>query len=270
MIYFPSLNLKFHIPKVAFTIFNIEIYWYAIIIVLAIIIAFFLLKYNEHRCNIGFETIVDLAIFLMPISFIGARAYYIIFNLEPFLKNPIQILNLRTGGLAIYGGVIAGAITCYIFCKKIKIYFLDMLDYIAPSLAIGQAIGRWGNFVNVEAYGTNTTNLLRMGIIENSKYIEVHPTFLYESMATFIIFIILMKYIKNRKFKGEIVYIYFILYSFARFWIEALRIDSLMFYNFRISQILSLILFVVFTLFMSFNVIKMNKALKIAKKAHAK
>lgn len=134
-----------------------------------------------------------------------------------------------------------------------------MLDYIAPSLALGQAIGRWGNFINQEAYGTQTNNCLRMGIIENGQYVEVHPTFLYESIATFLIFIILLLLSKKRKFRGEITYVYFILYSFVRFFIEGLRIDSLMFYQFRVSQLVSLALFITFLIILSYSVIKCRK-----------
>lgn len=259
MITFPELNLEFNINKVAFSFFNINIYWYAIIIVLAIIIALIILKINENKCNIRFSIMIDLAIYLIPISFIGARIYYILFNPNPYIENPIEVFNIRNGGLAIYGGIIAGIITCYVFCKKRKINFLDLLDYLAPSLAIGQAIGRIGNFVNIEAYGTKTDNILRMRIYENGNYTEVHPTFLYESLSTLLIFSVLMILIRKRKFKGEIVCIYFILYSFARFWIEGLRIDSLMFLNFRISQILSLAIFAISIAILSYNVIKHRK-----------
>ena len=152
-------------------------------------------------------------IYLIPISIISARIYYIIFKLEYFLTQPLQMLNLRNGGLAIYGGIIGGVITCYIFCKKRNIHVLDLLDFIAPILALGQAVGRWGNFFNVEAYGTQTTNLFRMGILENGIYKEVHPTFLYESTVTILLFIILLFLQKKRKFKRR-NYIYLFNYLF--------------------------------------------------------
>ena len=167
--------------------------------------------------------------------------------------------------MAIYGGIIAGLITCYVFCKKRNIKLLDILDYLAPSIDIGQAIGRFGNFVNIEAYGIQTDNVLRMGIWENNTYLEVHPTFLYESVCTSAIFIILMLLIRKRKISGEIAYIYLILYSFARFWIEGLRIDSLMFYDFRISQIISIVIFGVSIILLSYNVVKHKKTQKIRK-----
>ena len=133
--------------------------------------------------GIKFEDIIDLLIFLIPISIISARLYYVLFDLNYFIKNPMQIFNIRTGGLAIYGGIIGGIITCIVFCKKRKINILDLLDYLAPALALGQAIGRWGNFANIEAYGVETTLPWRMGIYEANKYVEVHPTFLYESIV---------------------------------------------------------------------------------------
>lgn len=260
MITFPSMNLQFNISPIAIRIGCIDIYWYAIIIVLAIVMAVLNLKISENKAKISFETMIDLIIYLIPVSIISARLYYVVFNLGIYIKEPWQILNIRTGGLAIYGAVIGGTITCYIFCKKRNIEFLELLDYLAPSLALGQAIGRWGNFVNVEAYGTKTNNFFRMGIVENGNYVEVHPTFLYESISTFIIFLILLFLSKKKKFSGEIVYAYFILYAFVRFFIEGVRIDSLMFYQFRISQILSLVFFVMFSGIMSYKLVKRRKA----------
>ena len=144
--------------------------------------------------------------------------------------------------------MIGGIITCILFCRKRKIELLDLLDFIAPVLALGQSIGRWGNFVNVEAYGTETTLPWRMGIYELGKYKEVHPTFLYESIATFIIFIILIKIKDKRKFKGQITYMYFIGYGFARMIIEGLRTDSLMINQIRVSQLLSAIILITATI----------------------
>lgn len=243
---FPGLGIELNISKIACKIFGINITWYAILIVSAIIIALLIYKKQNGLYNIKFQNIIDLSIYLIPISFISARIYYVLFNLNYFLANPLDIINIRQGGLAIYGGIIGGAITSYIFAKKRKIVFLSLLDYIVPALALGQAIGRWGNFFNVEAYGNQTTNILRMGIWEHGIYKEVHPTFLYESIVNVIIFVILIFRQKNRKFSGEITYIYLSLYSFARIFIENLRIDSLMLGNYRISQILSVIIFVVF------------------------
>lgn len=245
MITFPGLNLEFNISKIAISILGINIYWYAILIIFAIILSLIILKLNNSKEIVKYDTIIELSIFLIPIAFICARIYYIIFNLEYYIENPIEIINVRAGGLAIYGGIIGGILTIYIYCKIKKINYLNILDQIAPCLALGQAIGRWGNFINIEAYGSETNNLLRMGIFENGTYKEVHPTFLYESIADFIIFVILITLGKKRQKTGERALIYLILYSFARFFIEGIRIDSLMLNNIRISQILSLAIFVI-------------------------
>ena len=132
----PLLNLKMQISKIAFSIGNIDIYWYAIFIVLAILISLIICKIKNGKFGIKFDDLIDLSIFVIPISIICARLYYVIFNINYYIANPMQIFNLRNGGLAIYGGIIGGLITCYIFCKKRKIDLLDLLDYIAPCLAL--------------------------------------------------------------------------------------------------------------------------------------
>lgn len=269
---FPSINLELNIKRVAFSIFGIDIYWYGIIIALAIMIALLILKLQDGKFGIKFNTILDLAIYLIPISLICARIYYVLFNLQQYTNNPLKIFNLRDGGMAIYGGIIGGLITCIIFCKKRKIKILNMLDYIVPVLALGQAIGRWGNFINIEAHGTETNSIFRMGIIENGTYMEVHPTFLYESIITFFLAILLLN-IKDsekikkdskkqliRKYPGQVTFIYLIVYSFARFFIEGIRTDSLMLFNFRISQILSMAIFVVSCLILTYKELKHKKS----------
>ena len=133
---FPGLNLKLQLSRIAFSIGNIEIYWYAIIMMSAFIISLIILKIKDEKFNIKFSDILDLSLYLIPISIISARLYYILFNLEYYIDNPTQMLNLKAGGLAIYGGIIGGLITCYIFCKKRKINLLDLLDYIIPCLAL--------------------------------------------------------------------------------------------------------------------------------------
>ena len=255
---FPFLNLKLNVNPIMFSVFGINIYWYAFLIVSSIVIGIIICKKNNGRYGICFDDILELMIIVLPISIICARIYYVIFSLNMYIKNPISILNIRDGGLAIYGGIIGGAITIILYCKKKKISALDMLDYVSPCLALGQCIGRWGNFFNVEAHGGITKSIFRMGIIEKETYIEVHPTFLYESICTFIIFLILIIFQKKRKYKGQITYIYLAMYSFIRAIIEGFRTDSLMFIGFRISQILSIILFVVFTSILILKNIKMK------------
>lgn len=242
---FPLFKLELELSRIAFSIGNIDIYWYAILIISAFTISLIIFKIKDGTFNIKFSDILDLSIYVIPISIISARLYYILFNLDYYISYPDQILNLKAGGLAIYGGIIGGGITCYIFCKKRKINILDLFDYIIPCLALGQAIGRWGNFINVEAYGSVTNLPWRMGIIENKEYIEVHPTFLYESIVTLSLFILLTVISKKRKYKGQLTLIYLIVYSFARMIIEGFRTDSLMIGSIRVSQMLSLIIFVI-------------------------
>ena len=262
----PMFNLKLEISKIAFEIFGINIYWYALIIVFSIVSALLYCKKIDGKYGIKFVTILDLCIWVIPIGFACARLYYVIFNLNYFMQNPILIFDIRDGGLAIYGGIIGGIITIVYYCKRNRINILNLLDYIAPAVALAQSIGRWGNFVNVEAYGTETNLPWKMCIIENGIQKCVHPTFLYESISTFIIFISLSKIQKNRKIKGEILYLYLILYAFVRFWIEGIRIDSLMLYNLRISQILSIAIFILFLGIFTYAVIKNHIMSKKVKK----
>lgn len=247
---FPLFNFIIQLNPVAFKVFGIPVNWYAILIVASIILAFFLCKRKNGTFGIQFDDIFDLFLLVIPISFLGARLYYVIFDKQVGIT---QFFQIKQGGLAIYGGLIAGAITIFLFCKKRKINMLNMLDYIVPYIALGQSMGRWGNFINVEAYGAITNVPWKMGIITQNTVEYVHPTFLYESIVTLLIFMIVSKKSKKRKFSGQITYLYLILYSFARFFIEGLRIDSLWFFGIRISQILSLILFVVFCIILSKN-----------------
>ena len=173
---FPLLNLELEISEVAINIFGLGIKWYAIIIVFCIILALIWCKFKSKKYDIDFDEILNLFIILIPTVIICARLYYVIFNLDYYLKYPIEILNIRAGGLAIYGGIIGGIIASYIYCRIRKINVLNLLDCIAPILALSQGIGRWGNFINSEAYGTETNLPWKMGIVENGVEKFVHPT----------------------------------------------------------------------------------------------
>jgi len=249
--------MEFNINPVAFEIFGIEIMWYAILIsigfVLGIVVATKLAKFN----NIDPDLVVDILLFAIPAAIVGARLYYVAFEWDYYKDNLIDIVNLRLGGLAIYGGLIGAFIVGAIYLKKKKLSFFKVVDIFVPAIALGQSIGRWGNFINQEAYGRVTN--LPWGIIINGE--KVHPTFLYESIGDFIIFIILYRICKgNKKFDGQVFSLYLILYGILRFFVEGLRIDSLYIFNFRVSQILSLILVVVGVL------IYIRKSKKINKK----
>ncbi|KFN90405.1 prolipoprotein diacylglyceryl transferase [Tetragenococcus muriaticus 3MR10-3] len=188
------------ISRTAFEIFGIDIYWYAIIIVSGVIVAMWLSAREAERVGLKEDDVSDFMLAGLPIAFIGARLYYVLFNFEPYLNDPIQIFNLRSGGLAIYGGLIAGGLWLLFFCQRNFIPTWRFLDIAAPSVLIAQAIGRWGNFVNQEAYGPITTrsfleNLYIPDFIINNVYIEGayrQPTFLYESVWSILGFILLL------------------------------------------------------------------------------
>lgn len=229
--------LNFNIDRVAFSIFGIDIYWYAILIITGVLIgAKFAQKEFVKR---GFEEdfVYDMLFVILPIAIIGARTWYVIFEWDMYKNNPIQILNFRAGGLAIHGGILFAIIGLYFYANKKEIPLIDLLDILAPSLAFGQAIGRWGNFVNGEAHGT-PTNLPWAIIVDG---VKVHPTFLYESIGDFLIFLFLINYRKKNPKKGIQTSIYFIAYGILRFFVEGLRTDSLMVGPIRMAQLTSVI-----------------------------
>ena len=232
MINFPGLGLNFNVPQIAIKIFGVNIYWYAICIVLGIVVALIICSESKEKFNVKFDFLFECIMYAILCGIFGARLYYVLFNLDYYLENPTNILKIRNGGLAIYGGLIIGVIVIIIKCKKNKVNVLDFLDYFAPFVALAQSIGRWGNFFNQEAYGTEMQ--------------------------------------KNRKFKGQICYSYLVLYSGIRMIIESIRIDSLMWGNFRISQVLSIAIFVIFGIMLLKKYIKYNKIEKIRFKKEKK
>ena len=231
----------------------ISIRWYSILILIGFSIGYYLVLNEASYKGIQKHVINDICFNLVIISILGARIYYCLFNLNYYSKYPLDIIKIWEGGLAIHGGIIAGLIYFIYESKKRNINLLDLLDLFAPSLALGQAIGRWGNFFNGEAFGPVATisNLKKFHIpqfIIDGMYINHeyhHPTFFYESICCLIIFIILMFI---RKFKSEkrglIISIYLIMYGIIRFFIESLRTDSLMLFNFKVAQIVSIIMFI--------------------------
>ena len=232
----------------------IEIRWYSVLILLGFILGYYLVINKCKQENIDKTLISDLCFYLIIVSILGARIYYCIFEWKYYINNPIDIIKIWEGGLAIHGGVIAGIIFIYFYTKKKKLEFLKLLDIFAPSLVLGQAIGRWGNFFNGEAYGPITTfeNLKNLHIpkfIIDGMYIggNYHvPTFFYESIGCLIIFIILI-ILRNKKSTkiGIITSIYFILYGLVRFFIEGLRTDSLMLFNIKGAQLISIIMILI-------------------------
>ena len=224
---------------VAFTIFGAEIRWYGILIAIAFMVAILIASRRAPKFGIEGDTVLDFALWLMPLSIIGARLYYVIFSWDQYAGDIRSILDIRSGGLAIHGGIIAGVITAIIFCKVKKVSFLDMADLIFPEVALGQAIGRWGNFFNSEAHGGPTN--LPWAIEVNGEM--VHPTFLYESIWCLLIFVFLIWLSDRRRFKGQIVCLYGMLYSAERFLVEGLRTDSLMIGQLKQAQVISAAIF---------------------------
>lgn len=236
--------------RVAFNIFGFNVYYYSLCILLGVIVAYILITREGKKQGLPKEFISDLIFYTLIIGILGARVYYCVFNLDYYLANPSEILKIYNGGLAIHGGVIAGLIFVYFYTKKKNVSFIKILDIVAPAVIIAQSFGRWGNFFNQEAHGGITTyqNLKNMHIPEfiiNGMHIEgkyYYPTFLFESIWCLIGFIILMIARKNKNLrKGFQIGFYFIWYGIGRFFIEAFRTDSLMFFGLKIAQIVSLI-----------------------------
>lgn len=223
--------------KVAFTIFGIDIMWYGVLMSLGMILGSLIAIKEAKRVDLKEDDILDLAIFAIPLGLLGARLYYVLFNLDYYLENPSQILNFRGGGMAIHGALITGFLTGYIFCKIRKLDFFKMADTVILGMPLAQSIGRWGNFINQEAHGGPTD--LPWGIMVDG--VKVHPTFLYESIWDLGIFIFLVMFRKNKKYDGQVLFYYISLYSLGRFFIEGLRTDSLMIGPLRMAQVISLV-----------------------------
>ena len=243
------------IDPIAFSLGGLSVHWYGVIIASAVLLAIFLGTNESEKRGIKGDDIIDMMLWALPISIIGARIYYVIFEWRYYIQHPAEIIALWNGGIAIYGGLIAGGLTVYWFTKKRGLPFWLVLDIAAPSVIIAQAIGRWGNFVNQEAHGEATTKAFLEGIhipdfIVNNMNIEgvyYQPTFLYESLWNVLGFILLLilRRRKNLLKRGEVALSYVLWYSFGRFFIEGLRTDSLMLaQTIRVSQLLSILLFV--------------------------
>ena len=240
--------------RVAIDLGFIQIYWYSIFILLGILVAAILIYKECKKQGLKSEEFTDLLFNTVVFGIIGARIYYVLFNFSYYWNNKIEILEIWHGGLAIHGGLLFGALYVLHFCKKHKLNKLKLMDMIVVGVIIGQAIGRWGNFFNGEAYGPLTTyaalkqNLIPEFIIKGMKILGQYyePTFYYESLWNINGFIILLLARSRKKIKiGQITGIYFLWYSIGRMYIESLRADSLMLKNFKVAQIVSGILIIV-------------------------
>ena len=266
IISFPGLGIgEFPVNRLAFRIFGLDVMWYGVIICFGIIVAFSYLAWRANQVGINFDNVLDYTLWTVPIAVLGARLYYVLFSLKYHTYHSfLEVISPRDGGLAIYGGVLVGALMVFLVARHKKQSFCMMGDMVVPGVMIAQAIGRWGNFVNQEAFGTNTTSIFGMISEGTTRYLQsvsgklasqgiivdpsmpVHPTFLYESVWCIIGFVLLLLHIKKKNFKGENLCLYVFWYGLGRFFIEGLRTDSLeTFGGLRMSQLVALISVVV-------------------------
>ena len=283
---FPHLGIELHNLPMGVEVFGFKIAFYGAIIAFAMVIGYLVAESQAKRFEQSVEKLLDFAIIAIVASVIGARFYYVIFHWETFADHPMQVFNLRTGGLAIYGGVIVAFASVIIFCKVKKLNLGAFADVCIPGLITGQAIGRWGNFFNKEAFGKYTDGPFAMQVekaaveaeyrmteemlhlrypeqpkavenileqvekavtIDGTTFIQAHPTFLYESLWNFAILAFMILYAKKKRFDGEIIMWYMVLYGIGRFWIEGLRTDQLFLWNtgIPVSQLVSVLMILI-------------------------
>ena len=263
---FPNLGIHLEHVGQKISIFGFDIAYYGIIIGIGILTGLLMAVWEAKRTKQNPETYYDLALYAVIFSIIGARMYYVLFSWDMYKNDLLSIFNLREGGLAIYGGVIAAMITVFVFSRVKKISFGLLVDTAGLGLILGQIIGRWGNFFNREAFGEYTNNLFamqlpvdavrasditekmreHMEVINGIEFIQVHTTFLYESVWNIGVLIVLLLWRKHKKFNGEICLMYLFGYGIGRFWVEGLRTDQLQFSNgIAVSQVLAAVLVVV-------------------------
>ena len=237
---FPALGLELNPPR-GIELFGFIIYFYGIIIAAGLLTAVIYGLKRSKKFGLREDDILDGVLWIVPIAIICARLYYCIFEWDSFKSNLWSLLDIRKGGLAIYGGVIGATLGIVVFCLIKKIKLGAVLDLVALGFLIGQSIGRWGNFFNREAFGAETESFLRMGLFNtySESYQYFHPTFLYESVWNLAGFALLHFLSKKRKYDGQIALGYVAWYGLGRTFIEGLRMDSLMLGNFRVSQLLA-------------------------------
>ena len=272
---FPGLGIEpFHMDRIAFSLFGIDVNWYGLIITCGMILAvLYALGHAKHE-GVKSDDIIDLALALIFCGVIGARLYYVIMEFDQYLVTGgtfwqnlggtlYNIIAIWNGGLAIYGGIIAGFLAALVVARAKRIPFPVIADIAGPAVMVGQIIGRWGNFVNVEAYGAETTLPWRMGVLysfnDGVSFVSekfVHPTFLYESLWNLVGLILITYLYKKKKFHGQMFLTYMTWYGFGRMLIEGLRADSLYVGSIRISQLVGLITFVVGAILLMYNLRK--------------
>ncbi|MEG1458003.1 MAG: prolipoprotein diacylglyceryl transferase [Acetivibrio sp.] len=278
---FPNLGVSLQNVQSGFDVFGFRIAFYGIIIAIGMISGYLMAEWQARRTGQNPDLYLDLALIAIPVSIICARIYYVIFSWDLYKDNLLEVFNIRNGGLAIYGGVIGGVITAFIFSKVKKVNFGLIGDTACLGLITGQIIGRWGNFFNAEAFGGYAGNsLLAMKLPWNvaksnmslssalamEQYVVdngilVHPTFLYESLWNLILLVLLIIYSKHKKFDGEIILLYLVGYGLGRFWIESMRTDQLLLWNTNlpVSMALSALLVVISGVTIFVKIRKKNK-----------
>jgi phosphatidylglycerol:prolipoprotein diacylglycerol transferase len=253
-IYFPHLGIYFNYVIKSIQIGNFSIAIYGITMATALLVGLWLTSLRAKETGQKGENYIDLFILLVIFGFIGARTYYVAFSWDNYKNDLLQIFNLRAGGIAIYGGLIAGILTIAIYCRTKKKNVWQLLDTVVMGVAAGQIIGRWGNFFNREAFGRYTDGLFAMQLpvsavrpneittemwnhvqtIDGVQFIQVHPTFLYEGMWNLALLILLFIFRNKIRFRGEMFFRYIIGYGLGRFWVESLRTDQLLIPNTQI------------------------------------
>lgn len=278
---FPNLGLYFEELGSHVAVFSFDITYYGLIIALGMFKALGIVRKLAIHTKQKDDTYLDLFIYIIFFGIIGARIYYVLFNWQYYSKHLLEIINLRAGGLGVYGGLILGAIACFIYTKTEKLNTMLVFDTLCAAVPVAQGIGRWGNFFNMEAFGEYTNNLFAMRmkeilvmeqnitplmkeniVVDNGvNYIQAHPTFLYESAGCIVIGIVLYFLFKKRKFDGQVVATYCILYGILRAFIEGLRTDSLYvpYTSIRISQVVSVLLILLGIYIYWYNLSRGNK-----------
>lgn len=256
---FPGLGLTFNIDPTAFTVFGRDIKWYALILTTGIILGAIFAIFEARRVGVSSDTILDIVLYGTPTAIVFARAYYVICEWSYYSQHKSEIIKIWNGGIAIYGAIIGAVLAALIYCRVKKLSVGKIFDICCFGLFIGQIVGRWGNFVNAEAHGGETSLPWRMYIADIN--MAVHPTFLYESLWNLLGFVLLFIYRKHKKFEGELFLMYIGWYGVGRAFIEGMRTDSLYIglTGIRTSQLLAVITVAVSIFLIIYKRIRINK-----------
>lgn len=273
---FPYMGLKFFVDRVAFYIVDRPVYWYGLIIAIGLVVAAIATIYLGKKNQVSSDTVLDIVLWGIPSAIVCARAYYVIFNINEYIDNLWDVFKIWNGGIAIYGAIIGAVISTVVYCKIKKINTLKVMDVGSIGLVIGQIIGRWGNFFNQEAFGTNTTLpwamsgseiVRKLAFMKNSGLnvdpsLPVHPTFLYESLWNVLVLgLLLIVFLKFLKYDGKVFWTYIASYGLGRLFIEGIRTDSLYIGSFRISQLVAVFCIIFGLIMLVYNNIRIKNSI---------